>query len=81
MRLERHVGDLVDIERAVMRFFQRADLARAGARALLGAEQLELHAVRHHGGGVEHHERPVGAAPTSRASRGRRAPCRSPTVR
>ena len=61
LRLKRHVGDLVDIYRAVMRLFQRADLARSGACALLGAEQLELHAVRHHSGGVQHDERPVGA--------------------
>ncbi len=59
--LERHVGDFVDIERAVMRFLQRADLARTRARPLLGAEQLKLHAVGHHGGGIQHHERTFGA--------------------
>ena len=44
LRLERHVGDLVDIERAAVRLLQRADLARPGV--VLGAEQLLLDAVR-----------------------------------
>ena len=60
LRLERHVGDFVDIERAAVRFLERADLARP-AGAILGAEQLLLDAVGRHGGGVEDDERPVGA--------------------
>ncbi len=60
LRLERHVRNLVDVERTAMRFFERADLARP-AGAVLGAEQLFLDAVRRHGGGVEDDERPVGA--------------------
>ena len=56
----RHVGDFVDVERAAVRFLERADLARA-ARAVLGAEQLLLDPVRRHGRRVEHDERPVGA--------------------
>ena len=60
LRLERHVGDLVDVERAAVRFLERADLARA-ARAVLGAEQLLLDPVGRHGGGVEHDEGAVRA--------------------
>ena len=44
-----------------MRFLQCAHLARTRSDSLLRAEQLELHAVRHHGGGVQHHERTFGA--------------------
>ena len=60
LRLERHVGDFVDVKRAAVRFFQRADLARP-AGAILGAEQLFLDAVRRHGRGVEHDEGPIRA--------------------
>ena len=60
LRLQRHVGDLVDVERAAVRFLESADLARP-AGAILGAEQLLLDAVGRHGRGVEHDERPVGA--------------------
>ncbi len=58
LRLQRHVGDLVDVERAAVRLLERADLARA-AGAVLGAEQLLLDAVGRHGRGVEHDERAV----------------------
>ena len=44
-----------------MRFLERADLARAGADALFGAEQFELHAIGHHGRGIEHDEGAFGA--------------------
>ncbi len=57
--LDRHVGDLVDVERAAVRFLERADLARA--RAVLGAEHLLLDAIGRHRGGVEHDEGAVGA--------------------
>ena len=33
LRLERHVGDLVDVERAAVRLFERADLARRPERS------------------------------------------------
>ena len=54
LRLQRHVGHLVDVERAAMRLLERTDLARS--RVILGAEQLLLDPVGGHGGGVEHHE-------------------------
>ena len=44
LRVARHVGDLVEIERAAMGFLQRADLAFAAVG--FGAEQLDLHALR-----------------------------------
>ena len=59
LRLHRHVGDFVDIERAAVRLLQRADLARPAA--ILGAEQLLLDPVGRHGGRIEHDEGPVGA--------------------
>ena len=59
LRLARHVGDLVDEQRAAMRLLQRADLALLGAVRLLDAEQLDLHALRRDRGGVDDHERPV----------------------
>ncbi len=60
LRLERHVGHLVDVERASVRLLERADLARA-AGAVLGSEQLLLDAVRRHRRRVEDDEGPVGA--------------------
>src|SRR4029078_6946779 len=59
--LPRYVGGLIDVQCAVMRLFEGADLARSTARTLLCAEQFELHAVWHHGGSIQHHERPIGA--------------------
>ena len=45
LRLPRHVGDFVDIERAAMGLLERADLAAAPV-AGLDAEQLDLHSIR-----------------------------------
>ena len=61
MRLARHVGDLVDEQRAAVSLFERADLAALRAVARLDAEQLDLHVLRHDGGGVDHDERSGGA--------------------
>ena len=58
LRLPRHVGDLVEVERAAMRLLERADDA-GRARAVLDAEQLLLHPVRRNRGGVEDDERAV----------------------
>ena len=61
LRLARHVGDLVDEQRAAMRLLERADLAALRAVAGLDAEQLDLHVLRRDGGGVDDDERSVGA--------------------
>ena len=58
--LQRHVGDFVEEERAAVGAFEGADLA--GAAAPFGAEQFRLQAVRPHHRGVDHDERPRGAA-------------------
>ena len=66
LRLARHVGDLVDEQRAAMRFLERADLALLRAVRGLDAEQLDLHALRRDGGGVDDDERPARRAPRAR---------------
>ena len=58
LRLHRHVGDFVDVERAGVGFLKCAHFPRA-ARAVFGAEKLFFHAIRGHGSGIEHHERTV----------------------
>ena len=55
--LARHVGDFVDEQRAAMGLFERADLALLRAVRLLDAEQLDFHALRRDGGGVDDDER------------------------
>ncbi len=60
LRVARHVGDLVDVERAAMRLFQRADLAPA-SRHRLRAEKFDFHPVRRDRGRVDCDERPAGA--------------------
>jgi hypothetical protein len=67
--LARHVGDLVDEQRAAVRLLERADLARLPVDHLLDAEQLKLHALRHHRGRVDDDERPVGAGRVAVRSR------------
>ena len=61
LRLARHVGDLIDEQRAAMGFLERADLAALRAVADLDAEQLDLHVLRRDRGGIDDDERPVGA--------------------
>ena len=61
LRLARHVGDLVDEQRAAMRLLERADLASSGAVRLFDAEQLDLHALRRDRRRVDDDERPAGA--------------------
>ncbi len=61
LRIDGHVGHLVDIERAVMRLFEGADFPR-GLAGFLDAEKLVLDAVRGHGCGVDRHERPIDPA-------------------
>ena len=56
LRLPRHVGDLVDEQRAEMGLLERADLALLAAVRLLDAEQLDLHPLRRDGGGVDDDE-------------------------
>ena len=60
MRLERHVGDFVQIERAVMGEFEQPRLV--GAVRLLDAEQFRLDPFGRHGGAIDRHERIGGAA-------------------
>ena len=59
LRFARHVGDFVEIERAAVRLFERADAAGA-IRPGLDAEQLRLHALRRHRRRVDDDERAVG---------------------
>ncbi len=81
LRLARHVGDLVDEQRAAVRLFERADLAALRAVAGFDAEQLDFHLLRHDGGGVDHDERPVGARRQRVEWCARQAPCRCPMAR
>jgi hypothetical protein len=62
LRLARHVGDLVDEQRAAMRLFERADLAFLGAVMGLDTEHFRLHPLRRDGGGIYDHERALRAA-------------------
>ena len=60
LRLQRHVGDFIEIERAPVRLFERADTSRpVGGR--FDAEQLALHVLGRDRGRVEDDERTVGA--------------------
>ena len=61
LRLARHVGDLVDEQRAAMRLFERTDLAARRAIAAVDAEQFDFHVVRRDRGGIDDDERPIGA--------------------
>ena len=80
LRFARHVGDFVEIERAVMGFFERADAAsRAVPR--LDAEQLDLHRIGRDGRGVDDDKGTVGARPRRRESSAPQAPCPSPARR
>ena len=63
MGLQRHVGDFVQIERAVMGKLEQPGLVRA--LGLLDAEQLGLDPVRRHGGAIDRHKGIGGAARTS----------------
>ena len=60
LRLARHVGHFIEIERAAMRLFQSANLAQVAA-FVLDAEELLFHAVGGDGCGVDGDERPLGA--------------------
>ncbi len=60
LRVARHVGDFVEVERAAMRFLERTDAPRA-ALAALDAEQLGLHRVGRDHRRIERHERAAGA--------------------
>ena len=60
LRLRRHVGDFVEIERAAMRLLERADPARP-VGAGLDPEQFALHAVGRDRRRVDDDERAVGA--------------------
>ena len=59
--LARHVGDLVDEQRAAMRLLESTDFAPSSVRRLLHAEQLDLHPLRHHCRRIDHDEGTVGA--------------------
>ena len=60
LRLQRHVGDFVEIERAAVRLLERADAPRP-IGAGLDAEQFALHVVGRDRRRVEDDERPLGA--------------------
>src|ERR1700730_4315458 len=62
LRLPRHVGDLVDEQRAAMGLFESTDLAPLTIGWLLDAEQLDLHAFGHHRGSIDDDERTIGSA-------------------
>ena len=74
--IDGHIGDLVDIERAVMGFFERADLARRLA-GFLDAEKLDLDPVRRHRGGIDRDEGPVDSLRSWHEDSAPRAPCPS----
>ena len=61
LQIERHLADLVQKQRALVRQFQTAHLARdsAGECALLVAEQLAFQQAGRNGGAVELDKRPV----------------------
>src|SRR5690606_15333889 len=58
---QRKVADLVEKERAFVRFFEGAGPGslRSGERSLLVAEELALHHVARNGPAIQRHERPV----------------------
>src|ERR1700691_5506285 len=60
LRFLRHVGDLVEIERTAVRFFERADLAAAPLLAF-DAKELDLHHLRGDRRRIDDDERPGGA--------------------
>ena len=60
LRLHRHIADLIEQQRAGVRLFEHADLARAAVWAFF-AEDFTLHAFRRDGGGVDCDESGVGA--------------------
>jgi hypothetical protein len=61
LRLPRHVGDLVDEQRAAVRFLQRTDFVALRAVRLLDTEQLNFHPLGRDRGGVDDDERSGGA--------------------
>ena len=84
LRLARHIGDVVDEQRAAMRLFQRAELAPVRAVGLIDAEQFDFHALRRDRGGIDDDEGTAGARRQLDGWCARRAPCRSrtgPTMR
>jgi hypothetical protein len=57
LRLPRHVGDLIDEQRAEMGLLEGPDLALLAAVRLLDAEQFDLHPFRRDGSRVDDDER------------------------
>src|SRR5437762_10389603 len=64
LRFQRHVGDLVEKQRAAMRPLERADLSRLAIVAGLAAEQLDLEPVRPHRRAIYRDERSLRAPRT-----------------
>src|SRR5690606_27025386 len=64
LRLQRHIADLIEEERAAFRLLEAAGgaLLRAGERALLVAEELGFDQVPRYGGHVDGDERALAAA-------------------
>src|SRR5258706_16469237 len=60
LRVDGHIGNLIDIQGAVVCFFQGANLP-GGLTRFLDAEKLDFHPVRRHGSGINGHEGPVHA--------------------
>ena len=63
LRADRHLGEFVQQQSAVLRQFEaaRAALHRARERALLVSEELAFHQRLRHGGAVDRDERPAAA--------------------
>ena len=61
LRLQRHIANLIEKQRAAMGLLKFAGVARdgAGERALLMPEQLAFDQLGGNGGSVDRHERPV----------------------
>ncbi len=77
LRLPRHVRDLVEVERAAMRFLERADLPALSVAAL-DAEELALHVLGRDRGRVDGDEGARRARLTGCGSCGPPVPCPSP---
>ena len=78
LQLERHLGDLVEEQRAAVGALEEALVLAVGAgeAALLVAEDLALDQVRRDRAAVDGEERAGCGAGSGRARSARRAPCR-----
>ena len=83
LQAERHLGDLVQQQRAAVRLLELAGVGAGGAGegALLVAEQRRLEHVLGNRGAVDGHERPTAGAANAGGCSAPAPPCRCPTRR